>query len=502
MIDAGHQKDYSCLTGMSTSTLNFLQASLRAYLQQDQLQDYRPTAKQAEFHMAGRMYDNRLLRAGNQIGKTYSAAAECAAHLTGEYPDWWEGLRFDRPITVWAASETAESTRDNCQSALFGPVGQLGVGMIPKRCITGIYGMASGVKGAFEFRYIRHVSGGMSLLRFRNYNQNRRAWQGPKVDLVWMDEEPPMDLYKEGLARTVSAQGVSMMTFTPLLGYTPVVNLYLRDPDPHNSGRHTTQMTLWDAGHMSEAQKKKQYAKWEKHDRRARVMGEPAIGVGQIYPYDTDEISIEPFAVPDHWPVICAIDVSGGSSSPSAHPTAAVKLVWDRDDDVVYVVQEYRKKGLKPPEHWMRLKWWGKDLRWAWPKDASAQEKGTGAQVIRMYREEGMKALPIHAQYPKRTRKGGSGSYQDNPGSTVSVERGLMDVGSRLEYGRMRVFSTCTQWFEEMRQYHRDEDNKIVKVMDDLMDATRYGIMMLRFAHLKKRDDYRPETEVDWQVGF
>ena len=38
---------------------------------------------------------------------------------------------------------------------------------------------------------------------------------------------------------------------------------------------------------------------------------------------------------------------------------------------------------------------------------------------------------------------------------------------------------------DEVRQYHRDEKGKIVKVKDDLLDAVRYAYMMRRFAKRK-----------------
>jgi hypothetical protein len=56
--------------------------------------------------------------AGNQLGKTYSGAAELAYHLTGDYPAWWKGRTFDRPIRSWAGSKTGEVTRDGVQRLL------------------------------------------------------------------------------------------------------------------------------------------------------------------------------------------------------------------------------------------------------------------------------------------------------------------------------------------------------------------------------------------------
>ena len=82
------------------------------------LSRYRPYRKQETFHELGRTCRERLLRAGNQQGKTFAGAMELALHLTGRYPEWWLGRRFDAPIDAWAACDTGETTRDNPQRAL------------------------------------------------------------------------------------------------------------------------------------------------------------------------------------------------------------------------------------------------------------------------------------------------------------------------------------------------------------------------------------------------
>src|SRR3954465_5655838 len=100
-----------------------------------QLELYHPYEKQAAFHAAGRDYRERALLAGNQIGKTYSAGAETAYHLTGLYPPWWQGRRFNRQVAGWAAGVTSEATRDTAQRILLGRAESLGTGLVPKRLI-------------------------------------------------------------------------------------------------------------------------------------------------------------------------------------------------------------------------------------------------------------------------------------------------------------------------------------------------------------------------------
>lgn len=190
---------------------------------------YRPYAKQREFHAAGAIHRERLLMAGNQLGKTYCGAAECAMHLTGLYPDWWEGRRWDRPIRAWAGSKTGEVTRDGVQRLLVGEPkdrAAWGTGLIPGDTIIGT-STRPGIAAALDGVTVRHVSGGNSTLGFKSYDQGREKWQGETLDLVWPDEEPPIDIYMEGLTRTNATGGMVFITFTPLLGYSEVVRMFL-----------------------------------------------------------------------------------------------------------------------------------------------------------------------------------------------------------------------------------------------------------------------------------
>jgi hypothetical protein len=62
----------------------------------------------------------RMFNAGNQLGKSDAGAYETACHVTGIYPSWWTGLRFDRPILAWACGLTADKTMGINQLKLCG----------------------------------------------------------------------------------------------------------------------------------------------------------------------------------------------------------------------------------------------------------------------------------------------------------------------------------------------------------------------------------------------
>ncbi len=192
---------------------------------------YRPYARQKAFHDAGAVHRERLLIAANRIGKTLCGAAEMAMHLTGLYPDWWRGKTFDKPVRAWAAGVTNESARDVVQEKLIGSPfrkAEWGQGMIPKTAL-GEVTMARGTSDLIDTISVKHVSGDYSTLQFKSYAAGREKWQGVGLEVVWCDEECPEDLYFEALSRTNETNGIVYMTFTPSMGMTNVVRMFLSE---------------------------------------------------------------------------------------------------------------------------------------------------------------------------------------------------------------------------------------------------------------------------------
>jgi len=410
--------------------------------------------------------------AGNQVGKTLAGGAEWAIHLTGRYPDWWDGKEFDRPVMFWAAGVTNESTRDNPQRVLVGPPPQedlYGTGMIPKDAILN-YTKALGTPDLLDSVVVTHGGGGdiqsgESLLWFKSYEKGREKWQGPTLDGLWFDEEPPLDIYSEGRTRTQTGGIFTMMTFTPLLGMSDVVRRFLMEkPD----GTHVTSMGIEDAEHYSKESREKIVAGYPEHEREARAKGIPVLGSGRVFPVTEESITCEPITLPKHWPRICGIDFGWD------HPTAAVWLAWDKDADKVYLYDCYRASKQSVIIHAAAVKGRGEWIPVAWPHDADNETAQANGEALRkQYLDQGVKMLAERAQ------------YEDTRGN--SVEAGIQDLLAYMQTGRLKVFKHLADWFEEFRLYHR-KDGRVVKEREDLMAATRYGHMMKRFASIHQKD--------------
>ncbi len=196
-------------------------------------------AKFLQFFKAGATERERAIIAANRVGKSFGVGGyETTLHLTGDYPGWWEGKRFDHPVDWWAAGDTGETTRDIIQFILTGvggerEGGELGTGLIPFDSFIGEPSRKSGgVAGAFDTLSVRHKSGGVSRLGFKAYDQGRKKFQGTSKHGIWYDEEPPIAVYNEGLMRTMDCDGMALCTFTPLEGISDVVMKFLPGLDP------------------------------------------------------------------------------------------------------------------------------------------------------------------------------------------------------------------------------------------------------------------------------
>jgi phage terminase large subunit-like protein len=349
-------------------------------------------------------------------------------------------------------------TRDNPQRILMGRGKQYGTGTIPKSAIGDIT-MARGFPNLIDTVQIRHRAGGYSQLQFKAYEQGREAWQGETLTGgIWFDEEPPIEIYSEGITR-LAPGACAFLTATPLLGMSDVVRLFY--PHPEGPDRHLTQMDIEDAEHYTPAERAQRIASYPPHEREARAKGIPMLGSGRIFPVADSVIEEDALdMIPSHWPQLIAIDFG------FEHPFAAVHGAWDRDADVVHIVKTYRESGATPPIHVAALKPWGSWLRCAWPHDGTQTQKGEGVTLAEIYRKAGLKMLPEHATFH-------SGGYH--------VEPGIAEMLTRMQTKRLRVARHLQDWFAEFHTYHR-KNGKIVKERDDLLDATRALIMSLRYA--------------------
>lgn len=441
-------------------------------LKQKRAAFFKPYPKQAKFIELGKFMRKRCLMAANQVGKTTVAGFETRCHATGRYPEWWNGRVLDRPTGCWVGGPDATHVRENAQKILFGPSHALGTGMIDGDAIHEIK-MMRGVADAIDFALIKHRQGHLFRLKFKSYDQDVDSWSGWTGPFIWFDEEPPNDIYKEGITRTNAGDngrpGMVYLTLTPLLGMTNVAESFY--PDPTEEDAACVLMGLVDALHYKPEDIPRIAATYKVHERRARIYGIPALGEGAAISFDVQsEDSPALIDLPDRmrwWLYMGGLDFGGAGEG--SHPSGAIEIAHDRETDTVIVLRERREKGMTIPTFASPLRQWSErdlPLPWAWPHDGHIADKGSGEETAQQYRDEGLFLLDTHATY-----ENGSNGFEDSLG----------EINSRLETGRLKIVRSCTKLRAEMSALRRDKKNKVVKERDDLISALRMALMMKRF---------------------
>jgi len=424
-------------------------------------------AKHHEFFKAGATHRIRLFTAGNQVGKSTSAAYELTCHLTGIYPDWWEGHRFDRPVSVWIVGKNSELVRQTIQPTLLGQVGSFGTGFIPKDCLD-LSTLTDAKKTSTPISSFRvmHRSGGFSNVAFKSGEQGREAFQAATLDIVWCDEEIPFPVFNECQVRLLVKKGLMMYTFTPLKGISDVIKTFSVDgvfkEGSIGNERYIVRCSMEDAAHISPADIETLKASTPPYLRDARIHGYPSLGSGAIYPVPETEYVVDPFPIPKHWKRLYGMDVG--------NKTASIWIAQNPDTHVWYTFDEYYKERAEPSIHAASIGARGKWIPGAIDPASRGRSQIDGKQLMQMYEDLGLNL-----------------SKADN-----AVEAGLYTVWELLSTDQLKVFRTCTGLLEEVRSYRRDEKGNVVKENDHRVDAWRYAVMTRDIATVEKPVNTNP----------
>ncbi|MHB8483942.1 MAG: terminase large subunit domain-containing protein, partial [Nitrospiria bacterium] len=413
-----------------------------------------------DFFAAGKIFRERALEAANRVGKTTCGAYEVALHATGLYPDWWPGRRFDCPVNVWVAGDTALTVKEILQVELLGMPGEIGSGMIPEHLIVGNPPRKPGVPEGIETVRVQHASGGISHVTFKSYEMGRKGYQGTSRHIVWFDEEPPDDIYTEAITRTAIVPGCKeggmiMLTYTPLSGLSKVVMRYSPSgkAEADKMDRYLIHIEWEDVPHLDEKTKNELKKSYSAYELDARTKGIPAMGIGAIYPISDDDIKCKWFDIPKDWPRFYGFDYG-------YNRTAACFFAIDPSSGVIYLYDEYVKERDVPAIHAAAIK--AKGGSWMWGASESGLiNSANGKKMIDLYKD------PVE----------NGGQELNLIAADKSWDAGVNKVWQYLSNGQLKVFETCHRWFQEKATYHKDEKGRETRLDHDEMDCTRYGIM-------------------------
>lgn len=517
------------------NNLDVIEAAV-AIKEQWKVEGFEPYDFQQKWFDSGLNHRLRYLSAANRIGKSFCAAAEFSYHATGLYPDWWRGYRVTNELittarVLWAIGVSADSTRTTIQLELLGTDDArqrhlFGTGSIPRERINMDSFVCDG-QAVRSFR-VYHASGEESTCRLYSAMQDEKVFMGQAIVYAWIDEQSPKEdaLVSQAQTRTMTTDGVVAVTATPEHGET---DLYTRCRDDLSGEIHFQKASWDDAPHFTEEKIAEQLALTPYYQRDMRRHGEPVLGVGKIYPFSPDAITVAPFDIPDHWLVEAALDFGYTGES---DPSVIVFVAYDRDTGKRYIFKEWHnqhtvaprvtEREIYPNSHmpdYMACKITGNkpkdwdeaaahaptDLREfsglglpsipvVAPNDGDGIQSGTQFTRSEIMRRLGAKMTPkvwkLHpSQIPMETNR------TSKVGSIALLAQWFQD-------GELFIFRNCRETLRELGLYQWTKEGKRTipsPKNDHFMDAIRYGATRVEFDGIPMMQARRMVSPVEIQ---
>jgi len=442
----------------------------------NQIKYFRPFDHQRRFFRTGSA-DRRGILAANRIGKTVSTCFETAMHLTGLYPDWWEGYRFDKPITCMVAGEGWSQVALVLQNELLGTqdvkiAENLGTGAIPRDCIV-VDTMRNDGANCIGVE-IRHRSGSNSYLLFANYTQEVRQLQGFKLNLAVFDEQPPDDFFSEIVTRTATTQGKVLCSFTPLKGLNGLVSKFWNRESGYEyirvSWDDVPEYDPWGQPFLLKETRLQLERDYLPHEREARIAGKPVMGKGAVFQlnnwptYKTGDYN---FAQMSNIQRVIALDLGLVNDK-----TVITLMYWEPFEKTAFLHKQIVVQGVEEAvpiqyiNHLLRPEVFGCPI--VLPADASTPGRYTMSSnsVRELFEQYELNVLPDPIMNPP-----------DSQGRKTNHKSfGINQMRQMLEVGSLMVNENCTHFLSEAQNYFVDEKGRFSDP-DDCIDSARYAVL-------------------------
>lgn len=425
---------------------------------------------------AGKKHRLRALVGGNGSGKSLWLALESYFHLSGKYPEWWDGHKFNKPINAWLCGLDAKALRAGLQMILFGGIGDddFGTGIIAREDMMDEKGVfqkwaLSGTANAIgQFRckhYTNGVFDGWSVCEFMTHEQGWQAYQGPTKDYIGFDEEPgDGKIFAESIMRLRGKDGGKpghfLAAFTPTGGMRDVYLAFVPNgqfPEdgthPNDPSKYTCRIGWSTSPHLDDefkASALEQLKLTDPTNIEARTEGYAAMGSGRIYPIQEDFVIVPMPKIKSYWKKAYGLD-------PGWNNTAAIWIAEDPNTNVKYIYGEYKRGKVIDAIHVEAIKARGPWIPGSMDPHGAKHKRDDGTDKILYFSSLGLNLVP-------------------GVGDPTTLRAMILGM---FESGALKLCDNCLELIKELRTYRYDtnDPNKPAKDQNDhLLDAMMYCI--------------------------
>jgi phage terminase large subunit-like protein len=462
------------------------------------LKYFRPFEHQLKFFATGAnpQAERRGILAANRIGKTVSTCYETAMHLTGLYPDWWNGYRFDKAITCMVAGEGWSQVALVLQQELLGTqdikiTENIGTGAIPKDCII-VDTMRNDGANCIGVE-IKHKSGGKSYLLFANYTQEVRQLQGFKLNLAVFDEQPPDDFFSEIVTRTATTQGKVLCSFTPLKGLNGLVSKFWNREEGYEyirvSWDDVPEYDPWGQPFLLMSTRRQLEKDYLPHEREARIAGKPVMGKGAVFQlnsFPTYKTGDYKFAEMRNLHRVIALDLGLVNDK-----TVISLMYWEPHERTAYLHKQIVVQGTDEAvptqyiNHLLRPEVFGCPI--VLPADANTAGRYTmsSASIRELFESYELNVYERAIMNPPDPQ----GRQTNHKAYGINQMRQMMEVGSLM------INENCTHFLSEAQNYYVDEKGRFSDP-DDCIDSCRYALLACLQAIAEPWDNRTPQQRM------
>jgi phage terminase large subunit-like protein len=488
------------IPGPLKTTLMDLSITIADDMKYNQLKYFRPFDHQHKFFRTGAA-ERRGILAANRIGKTVSTCYETAYHLTGLYPDWWQGHRFSGPITCMVAGEGWSQVALVLQNELLGTqdvkiIDNLGSGAIPR---THIITETMRNDGANCIGVeVKHSTGANSYLLFANYTQEVRQLQGFKLNLAVFDEQPPDDFFSEIVTRTATTQGKVLCSFTPLKGLNGLVSKFWNKEEGYEyirvSWDDCPEYDPWGLPFLLKATRRQLERDYLPHEREARIAGKPVMGKGAVFQlgnWPTYKSGDYDFARMSNIQRVIALDLGLVNDK-----TVISLMYWEPYERTAFLHRQIIVQGIEEAvptqyiNHLLRPEVFGTPI--VLPADANTPGRYTmSSHSIR----------ELFEQYNLNVQEKAIMNPPDSQGRITNHKSyGINQMRQMLEVGSMMVNENCTHFLSEASNYYVDTQGRFSDP-DDCIDSARYALLACLQGIAEPWDNKSPQQRMLSQRG-